>query len=126
MEDKKIEVVKKEETEKAVKRTPEKALKKEGWKFIALEKPVEYMGMKVEALDLTGLDDLTLDDMIEVYNLYDAMGGQGTVMQESSLLFAKLTAQRLTGVPLEALGKIGAKDAIKLKNRIYRFFYMSV
>lgn len=96
------------------------------WKIIRLEKPADYMGMKIESLDLSGMDDLTLDDMIEIYNLYESLGGTGTVFQESSLLFAKLTAQRLTGIPLEALGKIGAKDAVKLKNRVYRFFFLPV
>ena len=45
-------------------------------------------------------------------------------MQETSLLFAELVAQRLTRLPLETLGTMRAKDAIKLKNRIYRFFFM--
>ncbi len=100
--------------------------KTENWKVIKLKKPVSHMGMQIEALDLTGLDDMTLDDMARIYNIYDEMGGAGTVMQESTLLFAKLTAQHLTGIPLEVLGNLSAKDAVLLKNRIYRFFYMSV
>lgn len=114
MEEKKSEGTKKE-NEKAG-----------NWKQITLTHPVNQMGKQVEILDLSGLDNLTLDDMIELYDLHEAMGGNGTVMQESSLLFAKLTAQRITGIPLEILGQLSAKDALKLKNRIYRFFYMSV
>lgn len=106
---------------------PEKAPdKKESWKIIRLKKPVSHMGMQIESLDLTGLDDMTLDDMARIYSIYDEMGGTGTVMQESTLLFAKLTAQHLTGLPLEVLGNLSARDAIVLKNRVYRFFYMSV
>ena len=37
--------------------------KKESWKIIKLKKPVSHMGMQIESLDLTGLDDMTLDDM---------------------------------------------------------------
>lgn len=99
--------------------------KKESWKIIKLRKPVSHMGMQIESLDLTGLDDMTLDDMARIYSIYDEMGGTGTVMQESTLLFAKLTAQHLTGLPLEVLGNLCARDAIVLKNRVYRFFYMS-
>lgn len=110
-----------------VKDMPEKAEdKKDSWKVIKLKKPVTHMGMQIESLDLTGLDDMTLDDMARIYNIYDEMGGAGTVMQESTLLFAKLTAQHLTGIPLEVLGNLSARDAVVLKNRVYRFFYMSV
>lgn len=106
---------------------PEKVQdKKDSWKIIKLRKPVSHMGMQIESLDLTGLDDMTLDDMARIYSIYDEMGGTGTVMQESTLLFAKLTAQHLTGLPLEVLGHLSARDAIVLKNRVYRFFYMSV
>lgn len=100
--------------------------RKNDWKVFRLSKPVMHMGNPVRELDLTGLDSLTLDDMTELYNLYEGMGGTGTIMQESSLLFAKLTVQRMTGLTLETLGQISAKDAVKLKNRLYRFFYMSV
>ena len=114
---------------------PEKAPdKKESWKIIKLRKPVSHMGMQIESLDLTGLDDMTLDDMARIYSIYDEMGGTShgkmdidpEVMQEVTLLFAKLTAQHLTGLPLEVLGNLSARDAIVLKNRVYRFFYMSV
>ena len=87
-----------------------------------MSKPLEHLGSQVAELDLTGLDDLTLNDLNELYNTYELMGGGGTVMQETSLLFAELVAQRLTRLPLETLGTMRAKDAIKLKNRIYRFF----
>lgn len=100
--------------------------RKNDWKVIRLSKAVMHMGNPVRELDLTGLDSLTLDDMTELYNLYEELGGTGTIMQESSLLFAKLVMQRLTGLTMETLGQIPAKDAVKLKNRLYRFFYMSV
>ena len=100
--------------------------RKNDWKVIRLSKPVMHMGNPVRELDLTGLDSLTLDDMTELYTLYEELGGTGAIMQEASLLFAKLVTQRLTGLTMETLGQIPAKDAVKLKNRLYRFFYMSV
>ena len=46
---------------------PEKVQdKKESWKIIKLRKPVSHMGMQIESLDLTGLDDMTLDDMAKM------------------------------------------------------------
>ena len=102
----------------------ESSKKANDWKIIKLSKPLEHLGSQVTELDLTGLDDLTLNDLNELYNTYELLGGGGTVMQETSLLFAELVAQRLTRLPLETLGTMKAKDAIKLKNRIYRFFFM--
>lgn len=127
MENKKEIVLETQETKSEEKETmQEKGLKSAvNWKRIKLSKPVEHMGTLVSELDLTGLDDLTLNDMTELYNLYEEFGGTGTVMQESSLLFAELVAQKLTGLTLETLGCLSAKDAIKLKNRLYRFFFMS-
>lgn len=117
------------ETDTAEDRAEEKKVsrlkdKKNDWMVIKLSKPLDNMGTKVEALDMRGMDDLTLDDMVDLYSLYDRMGGGQNVLQESSMLFAKLTAQRITGLPLETIGRIGARDAAVLKGRIYRFFYI--
>lgn len=46
-------------------------------------------------------------------------------MQECNLKFVRLLMQRATGYPLEALNKIGMRDAVRLKARVYRFFYLS-
>lgn len=117
------------ETDTAEDRAEEKKVsrlkdKKNDWMVIKLSKPLDNMGTKVEALDMRGMDDLTLDDMVDLYSLYDRMGGGQNVLQESSMLFAKLTTQRITGLPLETIGRISARDAAKLKARIYRFFYI--
>ena len=85
-------------------REKENSKKANNWKIIKLSKPLEHLGSQVAELDLTGLDDLTLNDLNELYNTYELMGGGGTVMQETSLLFAELVAQRLTRLPLETLG----------------------
>lgn len=98
--------------------------KKEDWLVIKLEKTVNCASGKTDKLDLTGLRYLTLDDMVQLYDIYNMNGGAGTVMQESTMLFAKIIAQRVSDFTLEELGTLSAKDAMKIKNRIYRFFYM--
>lgn len=89
----------------------------------ALYRAVDWQQIHVEELDLRGLDDLNLDDMKELYNTYEHFGGSAVFMQETSVLFAQVAAARVTGYPLELLGKLHPKDAIKLKSRVYRFFY---
>lgn len=89
-----------------------------------LSKPVDYQQFHLEELDLSGMENLTGNDMNVIYDLYTSLGGSGMVMQESTLRFAQITASRATELPLELFGKLSAKDTIRLKNRIYRFFYL--
>ena len=89
-----------------------------------LSKPVEYQGIKAESVDLSKLEELTGRDMNQIYDLYSANGGSGISMQESTLLFAQLIANRVTGYPLELIEMFSARDSFWLKNRVYRFFFL--
>lgn len=94
------------------------------WMKFKLSRPVEYQGNRVEEMDLSGLEELTGRDMNQLYDLYTASGGSGIVMQESTLLFAQLIANRVTGYPVELIERMSARDSMKLKNRVYRFFFL--
>lgn len=102
------------------------ALAKEDWLILKLQEPVEYQTMEISTLDLTGIRDMTGSDLNIVYDLYASLGGDGYIMQESTLLFAQVIASRATGYPVEAIMALKAKDSILLKNRVYRFFFLSV
>lgn len=112
-----------EETQKDEKQETSTMAEAYGWLKFKLAGPLEFNGLNAEEMDLTGLLDMTLDDMNGLYDTYAALGGAGMVMQEATLRFAQLAAAAVTGFPIEMIGKLKAKDAIKLKNRIYRFFY---
>ena len=86
---------------------------------------MEYQGMKITQLDMTGLRNMTGRDLNMVYDLYMAQGGGGVAMQESTLLFAQVVASRVCGYPIEAIMELKAKDSVYLKNRVYRFFFLS-
>ena len=97
---------------------------KKDWKIITLKKPVEYQGMEVKEIDLGKLEDLTAQDMNNAYDTYYALGGNRQIMQESTLLFAQIMAAQVTGYQIEVFERMGAKDAMCLKNRVYRFFFL--
>lgn len=101
--------------------------KKEEKDFLnyVLEKPVTFEEMTIRMVDLTKLREMTLDELSEVYEAYEAMGGNGGVTMDVPIPFAKLIIQRMTGYPLEAIGKMSARDALRIRMRIYRFFYLS-
>lgn len=100
------------------------AVQEDNWLKLVLKTPVEYQGMQVTEIDLSGLRDMTGKDLNVVYDLYSNMGGSGIVMQETSLLFAQIIASRATGYPIELFNNMRAKDAVLLKNRVYRFFFL--
>lgn len=109
----KEQVIKEQETEK------------KDWLVLELDKPVEYQGMIITQLDMTGIRDMTGRDLNTIYDLYSTQGGGGISLQESTLLFAQVTASRVCGYPLEAIMELKAKDSVYLKNRVYRFFFLS-
>ena len=87
--------------------------------------PVEHEGVTITKLDLSKLREMTGRDLNEIYDLYAAMGGDRPVMQEGTLLFAQIVASRASGYPVEAIMDLKAKDSAYLKNRVYRFFYLT-
>lgn len=103
-----------------------KTQEKKDWLILELSDPVEYQATQITTLDMSGLRDMTGGDLNVVYDLYENMGGTGTIMQESTLLFAQIVASRVTGHPIEAIRKIKARDSVAMKGRVYRFFFLPV
>ena len=103
----------------------EKIQKKNDYLVLDLKAPIEYGGMCIQQLDMSGLRDMTGRELNVIYDLYAAQGGSGVALQESTLLFAQVVASRVCGYPLEAIMELKAKDSVYLKNRVYRFFYLS-
>lgn len=94
------------------------------WKVIKLGKPIEYQGTEVREINLSKMDDLTAQDMNGTYDLYYTLGGNRQIMQESTLLFAQILAHKVTGYPMEVFERMNIRDAMRLKNRVYRFFFL--
>lgn len=93
---------------------------------LELSDPVEWQGHEVRELDLSKLREMTGAELNIVYDLYETQGGDGIIMQEGKLRFAQVIASRVTGYPLEMIQQIKAKDSVALKNRVYRFFFLTV
>lgn len=102
-----------------------KNVEKKDYLVLELSVPVEHEGVTITRLDLSKLREMTGRDLNEIYDLYAAMGGDRPVMQEGTLLFAQIVASRACGYPVEAIMELKAKDSAYLKNRVYRFFYLT-
>lgn len=103
----------------------DKEKEKKDFLLYELEKPITFEQADISQIDLRKLREMTLEDLSELYDTYAVFGEGEGVMQECNLKFVRLLMQRATGYPLEALNKIGMRDAVRLKARVYRFFYPS-
>lgn len=77
----------------------------------------EYLGV-----DLSGLDNLTAEDMIAA-DKFVAASGSFSPMPELSIGYALFIASCATDLPIEFFRRLPPKDAIKIKNQVTNFFY---
>lgn len=98
---------------------------KQDYLVLELSTPVEHEGTTITKLDMRKLRDMTGRDINQIYDLYYALGGNQQIMQEGTLLFAQVVASKVCGYPIEAIMDLKAKDSVYLKNRVYRFFYIT-
>lgn len=89
---------------------------------VKFSKPYKFEGETYQSVDLSGLADLTADDMIAA-DRHLTSSGNFTVMPEMSLGYALFIAARVSGKPLEFFKGLPAKEALKVKNRVTGFFY---
>lgn len=90
--------------------------------IIKLSKPYLFEDKTYEEIDLSGLDNLSAEDMIAA-DKYLSRSGTFSVMPEMSLEYSCFIASRATNMPVEFFRRLPPKDAIKLKNRVTSFFY---
>lgn len=89
---------------------------------VTFAKPYHFEGEVFKGVDLSGLEDITADDMIAA-DRYLSNSGSFTLMPEMSLGYAMFIAARVTGKPIEFFRRLPAKEALKVKNRVTNFFY---
>lgn len=89
---------------------------------VKFSKPYRFEDETYKEIDLSGMDNLTAEDMIAA-DKYLARNGNVTVMPEMSLEYACFIASKATDLPVEFFRRLPPKDAIKVKNRVTNFFY---
>lgn len=89
---------------------------------VTFRRPYQFEGEDVESIDLNGLEDITAADLIKAGN-YTRRKGVSASMPETTLEFCFYVASQVSGRPLEFFDKLGARDALKVKNTVFSFFY---
>lgn len=89
---------------------------------IKFKKPYSFEGKDYDEIDLSGLENVTGNDMVQVNKILGKQG-QLPVLQEMQLEYAQEMAARVTGMPVEFFKNFSMKDSIKLKNTVSNFMF---
>lgn len=89
---------------------------------MVLSRAYKFEGQTYEKLDLSGMEDLTAQDMIDA-SRYMRRIGFSNMDEEMDLPYALFMASRITGLPIEFFNALKPYDAIRIRGRMLRFFY---
>lgn len=94
----------------------------DGKLVVKLSKEYAFEGKKYIKIDLSGLDDLTAEDMISVNRIL-SRDGNTDILPEMSLEYACVLASKGSDLPIEFYKRLKPKDALKVKGCITHFLY---
>jgi hypothetical protein len=89
---------------------------------VKLSKTYEFEGEKISEIDLSGLENITANDMIKANKVLNN-SGTVTVLPETNLEYTLIIAASASGRPIEFFKRLAPKDAMKVKNRVTSFFF---
>lgn len=91
--------------------------------LVKLSKPYTFEGKTYTEIDLSGIAEMTGEDMAEAEKFLTRTGTVSPLLPEMTMEYACFIANRATGLPVEFFKRLPAKDAVKVKNRVTSFFY---
>ncbi len=91
-------------------------------RVIKFSNPYTFELETFNEIDLSKLDDLTTDDLMNAERIYTRSGGT-SINPETSLLYSIILAHMASDKPIEFFGRLPAKEALKIKKEVYNFFY---
>ena len=87
-----------------------------------LSKEYDFEGKKIKQIDLSGLDDITAEDMIQA-NRVLTNNGTVAVLTETTLEYDLIIAASASHLPIEFYKRLKPVDAIAVKNRVTSFLF---
>lgn len=93
--------------------------------IIKFKKPYKFEGKEYTELDLTALEDLTAQDMIDVERKLNRSSAGINVMPEVTDEYALEMAARAAKLPIEFFYQLPQRESIRVKNRYMAFLFGS-
>ena len=90
--------------------------------YVKFSKPYHFEGERYDGVDLSGMEDLSTQDMLAAEK-HLARNGVVTPLPEMSMEYVCYIAVLASDQPIEFFKGLPPKDAIKVKNRVTSFFY---
>lgn len=87
---------------------------------VTFKKPYQFEGTEYKEIDLTEIENLTADSLVDAERIYNAAGGF-SMMPEMSPLYAFAIASKATKLPLEFFRHLPIKDGLLVKNTVVGF-----
>ena len=107
--------------EEKVEKTVEKTVQEGGRLKVVFRKPYTFEHVAYTELDLSGLEDMTGMDLIEVGKNY-GRGNNVALYQEYESDFCFALAARAADKPIEFFYAMPIKDSIQVKETVTHFF----
>ena len=91
--------------------------------IVRLKKPYFFEGKEYREIDLSGLEDLSAEDMIACEKYLDRTSRGIKIMPELSVEYACVFAAKAAKLPVEFFTRLPAWAATRVKNRVMGFLF---
>lgn len=89
---------------------------------ITFSKPYSFEGQTYNGVDLSGINNISTKDLVDVDKLFYSTGNIAPT-SEMSLAYACIVAAKVSQKPLEFFNNLPGKDGIKVKTAVVNFLY---
>ena len=93
--------------------------------IIKFKKPYKFEGKEYTEIDLSGMEDLTAEDMIAVNRIMKRTSAGVDVMPEVTVEYACHFAARAAKMPVEFFMQLPPKYGMRIKSRVMAFLFGS-
>lgn len=90
--------------------------------YVSFSKPYVFEDDTYDGVDMSCLDKLTAQDLGEIEKKFYKLGVP-SFNPENTASYAKIVAQKATGLPIEFFDQLPIKEMLKIKSRVVNFFY---
>lgn len=88
---------------------------------IKLSRPYLFEGEEITEINLSGLEDIGVQEMIQASDIL-SNSGRVVPIPESDIQYTLFIAHAATGLPYEFFMKLKAKDAVRVRAKVTLFF----
>jgi len=89
---------------------------------ITFQKTYKFEGQNYDGIDLSGIENISTKQLVEVDKLFYATGNMAPT-SEMSLAYACIVASKVSNKPLEFFTGLSGKEGIKVKTAVVNFLY---